>query len=227
MPIIFLILVVLALVFVPGFWVRRVLETYSKPDDRYSGTGADLARHLLDENGLKAVKVEETTNGDHYDPQDKAVRLTPDKFAGRSLTAITVAAHEVGHAIQDSEDYGPLKMRTRLVKAAQKLEKIGAGILIVSPFIGMITRAPGLGILMFLGGMFTLGTSTLVHFVTLPTEIDASFSRALPMLEQHNILHKTYMPHARKLLRAAAFTYVSASLMSLLNIARWWAILRR
>ena len=227
MPIIFLIIVILALVFVPGLWVRRVLEKYSEPADRYSGTGAELARHLLDKNGLNAVKVEETPAGDHYDPQDKAVRLTPDKFAGRSLTAITVAAHEVGHAIQDSEGYRPLKMRSKLVKASQKVEKIGAGILMVSPFIGMITRAPGLGILMFVAGLLTLGTSTLVHFVTLPTEFDASFVRALPMLEKNNILHKSDEPHARKLLRAAAFTYVSASLMSLLNIARWWAILRR
>ena len=101
------------------------------------------------------------------------------------------------------------------------------GILMVSPFIGMLTRVPGLGVLMFLGGLFTLASSTLVHFVTLPTEIDASFVRALPMLEQNNILHRSDKPHARKLLRAAAFTYVSASLMSLLNIARWWAILRR
>jgi len=227
MPIIFLIIVIVALVFLPGLWVRRVLEKYSEPADRYSGTGADLARHLLDKNGLNAVKVEETPDGDHYDPQDKVVRLTPDKFTGRSLTAITVAAHEVGHAIQDSEGYRPLKMRSKLIKATQKVEKIGAGILMVSPFIGMITRAPGLGILMFVAGLFTLGTSTLVHFVTLPTEIDASFVRALPMLEKNNILHKADRPHARKLLSAAAFTYVSASLMSLLNIARWWTILRR
>ena len=227
MPIIFLIIVIVALVFLPGLWVRRVLEKYSEPADRYSGTGADLARHLLDKKGLNAVKVEETPDGDHYDPQDKVVRLTPDKFSGRSLTAITVAAHEVGHAIQDSEGYRPLKMRSKLIKATQRVEKIGAGILMVSPFIGMITRVPGLGILMFVAGLLTLGTSTLVHFVTLPTEIDASFVRALPMLEKNNILHKTDRPHAKKLLRAAAFTYVSASLMSLLNIARWWAILRR
>ena len=227
MPLLFIAIVVLSLVFVPGLWVRRVLEKYSEPDDRYSATGADLARHLLDKYGLGHVKVEETEAGDHYDPQDKAVRLTPDKFSGRSLTAITVAAHEVGHAIQDQEGYGPLKLRSRLVTASQKVEKLGAGILMVSPFIGILTRVPGLGILMFLGGLLTLGSSTLVHLVTLPTEIDASFVRALPMLEQNNILHSNDKPHARKLLRAAALTYVSASLMSLLNIARWWAILRR
>ena len=97
----------------------------------------------------------------------------------------------------------------------------------LSPFIGALTRAPGLSMIVFLGGFLTLLSSTLVHFVTLPTEIDASFNRALPMLEKHNILKKTDKRHARKILQAAAFTYIASSLMSLLNIARWWAILRR
>ena len=220
-------LIIVAIIFLPGIWVQNVLSRYSKPEDRYSGSGADLARLLLDRHGMQAVRVEETEQGDHYDPLEKAVRLTPDKFTGRSLTAITVAAHEVGHALQDHEGYKPLRYRTRLVKATQKFEKLGAGILMVSPFIGALTRVPGLGILMFLGGLMTLGTSTLVHLVTLPTEIDASFNRALPMLEKNNILFKSDKRHARKLLKAAAMTYVSASLMSLLNIARWFAILRR
>ena len=220
-------LVIAGIIFLPGIWVQRVLQKYSSPADRYSGTGAQLARHLLDRYGMEAVSVEETEQGDHYDPLDKVVRLTPDKFNGRSLTAITVAAHEVGHALQDHKGYKPLRYRTHLVRATQKFEKLGAGILMVSPFIGAITRVPGLGILMFLGGLMTLGTSTLVHFVTLPTEIDASFNRALPMLDENSILVRSDKRHARKILKAAAFTYVSASLMSLLNIARWFAILRR
>jgi Zn-dependent membrane protease YugP len=220
-------LVILGIVFLPGVWVKHVLTRYANPDDRYSGTGAQLARHLLDKYGMQSVKVEETREGDHYDPNDKAVRLMPDKYAGRSLTAITVAAHEVGHAIQDHEGYKPLKYRSHLVKATQKFEKLGAAILMISPFIGAITRVPGLGIVMFLGGLMTLGTSTLVHLVTLPTEIDASFNRALPILEKNNILKPVDKRHARRILKAAAFTYVSASLMSLLNIARWFAILRR
>jgi len=220
-------LLLIAVIFLPGIWVQRVLARYSQPADRYSGTGADLARHVLDKYGMKSVDVEETDEGDHYDPAAKAVRLTPDKFNGRSLTAITVAAHEVGHALQDLKGYKPLRYRSHLVKVTRKFEKLGAGILMVSPFIGAITRVPGLGIVMFLGGLMTLGTSTLVHLVTLPTEFDASFNRALPMLDENRILMKADHRHARKLLKAAAFTYVSASLMSLLNIARWFAILRR
>jgi Zn-dependent membrane protease YugP len=220
-------LILLAIVFGPGIWVKRVLEKYSVPEDRYPGTGAQLARHLLDQHGLQKVAVEVSKEGDHYDPGAKAVRLTPEKHDGHSLTAITVAAHEVGHALQDRDQYGPLRLRSQLVRAAQKFEKLGAGILLVSPFIGALTRTPGLGVLMFLGGMLTLGSATLVHFVTLPTEIDASFTRALPMLQKTNILKKSDYAHAHKILKAAALTYVAASLMSLLNIARWLAILRR
>lgn len=220
-------LLVLGIVFLPGIWVQRVLDRYSEPADRYSGTGAQLARHLLDKYGMQSVKVEETKNGDHYDPGDKVVRLTPDKYSGRSLTAITVAAHEVGHALQDKEGYRPLRYRSHLVKATQKFEKLGAAVLMISPFVGAITRAPGLGIIMFLGGLLTLGMSTLVHLITLPTEIDASFNRALPMLKKESILKEADRRHSYRILKAAAFTYVAASLMSLLNIARWFAILRR
>jgi Zn-dependent membrane protease YugP len=227
MYLLLIVVCLLALVFGPGLWVRRVLEKYSHPADRYAGTGAQLARHLLNKHGLESVTVESTKTGDHYDPEAKAVRLTEDKYHGRSLTAITVAAHEVGHAVQDHEGYAPLRLRSQLVKATQKLERLGAGILIVSPFLGAFTRAPGLSLLMFAAGLMTLGTSTLVHLATLPTEFDASFTRALPMLDRYRILKNPDRPHARRLLRAAALTYVAASLMSLLNIARWWALLRR
>jgi len=221
------ILLILVIVFGPGIWVQRVLERYSVPANRYSGTGAQLARHLLDKHGLQSVNVEATDQGDHYDPEAKVVRLTEDKFSGHSLTAITVAAHEVGHALQDHEGYAPLRIRTRLVKATRGIEKIGAGVLMISPFLGIVTRAPAIGLLTFAAGMLTLGTAAVVHLITLPTEFNASFARALPLLDEHRVLQQVDRPHARKLLTAAALTYVSASLMSLLNIARWIAILRR
>jgi len=225
----YLILIAALIVIVvgPGIWVKRVLAKYSEPADRYAGDGASLARHLLDKNGLQSVAVEVTELGDHYDPIDKVVRLMPDKYEGRSLTAITVAAHEVGHAVQDQTDYPALKWRTRLVRSTRGIEKIGAGVLIMSPFLSIVTRVPAVGLITFAAGMLTLGTSALIHLVTLPTEFDASFNRALPMLEEHKILNPIDRPHARRLLTAAALTYVSASLMSLLNIARWFAILRR
>ena len=215
------------LIFGPGWWVRNVMSRYSSPADRYDGTGGELARHLLDSLKLQHVKVEETAEGDHYDPQEKVIRLTPEKLNGRSLTAVTVAAHEVGHALQDADGFAPLKVRSQLIMLTRPVEKLGAGILMAAPFIGMLTRTPLLSLLMILGGLMSLGATTLVHLVTLPTEWDASFKRALPMLEKGGILKPVDLPHARRLLTAAALTYVAASLASLLNIARWWTLLRR
>jgi len=178
------VLLILALVFGPGIWVQRILKRYSRPANRYSASGAELARYLLDKNGLNDVKVEKSESGDHYDPADKAVRLTEDKFDGHSLTAIAVAAHEVGHAMQDKDGYTPLRVRGMLVRGMQKIEKVGAGILLVAPFVGLITRVPGIGILMFAGGLLTLASSTLVHLVTLPTEFDASFGLMRALVER-------------------------------------------
>ena len=222
-----LIVLLIAVILGPGIWVQRVLKKFSQPEDRYRGTGSDLARHLLDKHGLQSVAVESTESGDHYDPIEKAVRLSTANHGSRSLTAITVAAHEVGHAVQDQRDYAPLKWRTRLVRATGPVQKIGAGVLLVSPFLGIVTRVPALGLITFAAGMLTLGIAAIVHLVTLPTEFDASFNRALPMLDEHRILKEVDRPYARRILTAAALTYVSASLMSLLNIARWIAILRR
>lgn len=182
---------------------------------------------MLDWAKLQSVKVEITDVGDHYDPIEKVVRLTPDKFNGKSLTAITVAAHEVGHAIQDRDGYLPLRLRTKLVRLAAPAEKFGAAILMLAPIVLIVTRAPIAGALFLAGGLLTIGAATLVHLVTLPMEMHASFSRALPMLEKGGFLIDGDAPHARRILRAAALTYVSASLMTLLNMGRWWAILRR
>lgn len=223
----FLVAALIALVFGPSWWVRRILSRYSKPTDRYPGTGGELARYLLDQLGLAHVGADITEEGDHYDPDAKCVRLTPDKFNGHSLTAITVAAHEVGHAHQDATGYAPLRWRTRLVKLAAPGERVGAAVLMLAPVVTLVTRAPVAGLLMLLGGFLVLGLSTVIHLITLPMELDASFRRALPLLEKGGFLRPGDEPHARKLLTAAALTYVSVSLVSLLNIGRWWAILRR
>jgi Zn-dependent membrane protease YugP len=227
MHIVILIILLIALILGPGLWVRKVMERYSQPADRYPETGRETARRLLDSLGLEQVGIELSESGDHYDPENKMVRLLKQNLDGRSLTAVTIAAHEVGHALQDASGFAPLRLRTRLVKWVSPVEKTGALLLMATPLIIGLTRVPAAGLLMFLGGMLTLGSSVVIHMLTLPTEFDASFGRALPMLAEQGILKPVDEPHARRLLRAAALTYVSASLMSLLNIARWWAILRR
>lgn len=227
MHILVFMILLIALVVGPQIWVRRVMERYSSPEDRYDLSGGDAARKMLDDAGLQSVKVESTDLGDHYDPAAKTVRLSGQNFLSRSLTATSIAAHEVGHALQDASGYAPLMWRTRLVKWVSPIEKTGAALMMATPLIIGITRIPIAGLLMLLGGFLTLGSAVAVHVLTLPTELDASFGRALPMLEERGMLYKKDAPRARKLLKAAAMTYVSASLMSLLNIARWWAILRR
>lgn len=227
MHIILFIVVLLLLVAGPGLWVKRVMARYHRPPDRYGLSGGETARKLLDTLNLTHVGTEVTEKGDHYDPSEKAVRLSRENFDGKSLTAITIAAHEVGHALQDAEGYSPLILRTRLVKWVGPVEKTGAALMMATPLIIGVTRLPLAGLLMFTGGLLTLGSAVVIHILTLPTEFDASFKRALPLLKNQDVLYASDERHARRLLQAAALTYVSASLLSLLNIARWWAILRR
>lgn len=224
----FLLLAVILLILIgPQLWTKWVFSRYRKHRDEFPGTGGDLARHLLDRFQMSHVKVETTEFGDHYDPQTKIVRLLPDNYHGKSLTAVTVAAHEVGHAIQDHLHYPPLKERTRLIRVAQGAEKFGAVVMMGIPLVAGLTRSPAGGMLVFLAGLGVMSLGALVHLITLPVEWDASFRRALPVLQHGGYLAPQDMEGARKILKAAALTYVAASLGGLLNIWRWFMIMRR
>ena len=216
----------LALVFLPQMWVRGAIARHGKPRDDFPGTGGELARHLLDEAGLQTVGVEAVASGDHYDPRDKMVRLSEPHYNGRSLSAVAIAAHEVGHALQDAHGYKPLKIRTRFAGSVQKIEKIGGAIMLATPVIAAITRAPSIIALELAVGLLVLLSSVAFHLITLPVEMDASFGRALPILKAGRYLDDKDLPAANHVLKAAAFTYVSAALISLLDIARWLRILR-
>jgi hypothetical protein len=222
-----LLIIVGIVIFGPQLWTRRVFARHSAPRPDYPGTGAELARHLLDQLDMQHIKVEMTEQGDHYDPEAKAVRLTPDKFNGKSLTAITVAAHEVGHAIQDHTGYQPFTERTRLVRVAQGAEKLGGVVMMGIPIAAALAQTPVAGVVVLVAGMATMGISTLVHLVTLPVEWDASFRRALPVLQQRSYLSPEDEQGARRILTAAALTYVAVSLASLLSLWRWIGFLRR
>ena len=228
MIILLIVLIVLAVVFGPQWWAQYTFKRYATPRNDIPGSGAELARHLLDQLAMTQVKVEQTQDhGDHYDPVAKAVRLGPNNFNDNSLTAITVAAHEVGHAIQDHRNEPMLAWRGKLVGLANRVQRLGAGLLLLIPIIALLTRSPLLDLLFFVAGIASLGVATLVHLVTLPVEIDASFNKALPILFKGNYIDKKDRPAARRILKAAALTYVAASLASLLNLWRWIAILRR
>jgi hypothetical protein len=205
------------------------MKKYSEPADRYKeqGNGGELARHLLDKFDLSDVKVEETPTGDHYDPVARAVRLTPGNYAGHSLTAVTVAAHEVGHAIQDARGESLFRARQTLAKTAMVAERFAGMLLIAAPIVFILTNAPQAGVATILIGAASMALSTVVHLVTLPVEFDASYGKALPILKQGDYLRDGDLQHAEKILQAAALTYVAGSLASLLNLGRWIAILRR
>lgn len=221
---IFSIILLIGLIFGPQFWVRQTMARYAEERPDFPGSGGELAQHLITELGLDGVKLEKTDGGDHYSPADKTVRLSPGNFDGRSVTAAAVAAHEVGHALQHRDSFAPLIMRQRLVGHAVTIEKVGSILLLATPFVFALTRAPSVLVFELLAGLAILASTIFVHLATLPTELDASYKRALPILE--NYLHPDDMPGARRVLKAAAFTYVAAALISLIDVARWIRILR-
>jgi Zn-dependent membrane protease YugP len=210
----------------PQIWVRKVIARHDGERADFPGTGGEFARHILDEMKLGNVKVEETNLGDHYDPEAKALRLSPSHFQGRSLSAVVVAAHEAGHAMQDAAGYPPLQARTRLARQAIRAEKVGAVGMLAAPIVMAIAKAPHFLIIEVMVGVMIFALSILLHAVTLPVEFDASFRRALPVLKAGRYLDDKDMPAAKEILRAAAFTYVAAAAMSLLDVARGVRVLR-
>lgn len=217
---------VFALAMLPQMWVRRVIAEHAHDRPDIPGTGGEFARHLLDEMKLHHVQVEETKLGDHYDPDAKVIRLTPENMQGRSLSALVIAAHETGHAMQDATNYPPLQARTRLAKQAVRIEKVGAVVMLAAPIVMALAKAPHVLVIEVFVGVLFLAMTVLMHATTLPVEFDASFRRALPVLKAGNYIKPEDMPAARKILKAAAYTYVAAAAMSLLDVMRWFRVLR-
>jgi Zn-dependent membrane protease YugP len=210
----------------PHLWAKHILEKYNR-QEYFSGNGVELARLLLTKTGITDVNVEMSIEGDHYNPEKKIVNLSEKNCGRKTLTAVVVASHEVGHAIQDYVNYKPLQTRTRMIRSAIVLEKLGAGLILIVPFAAAIVRVPAAGLLMLAGGFATLCIPVLIHFLTLPTEFDASFNRALPLLSSGKYIPEEDIPIAKKILLACALTYVANALMGLLNVWRWFRVLRR
>jgi Zn-dependent membrane protease YugP len=175
-------LLLFAAVFGPQWWVRHMLAKHAVERPDFPGTGAELARHLLDEAGLQHVKVEPTEIGDHYDPDALAVRLTPTHHDGRSVSAVAVAAHEVSHAVQHARGEPAFKRRYHLVKNLSWIDRVASIILLLAPAVFAIMHAPALLIVQLLAGLALLAIRVAVHVTTLPVEFDASFGKALPVL---------------------------------------------
>jgi len=226
----FIIIVIILLLLIllgPQLWAKNILKRYSTPRNDFPGNGQDFARHLVNSLQLSFVQVESTASGDHYDPVAQMVRLSEDNMQDKSLTAIVVAAHEIGHALQHAMNYRPFLWRVKLVVLAQHAEKLGSVLMLAIPIVGLISRSPlASGVVMLLG-LASILSAVLVHLVTLPVEWNASFSRALPILEKGEYLSAADMKAAKKILLACALTYLAQSLMSMINLWRWLRVLKR
>ena len=220
-------LIVLAIIFGPSLWVKFVMRKYSLEKPEIPGTGGELAKHLIERFSMKDVKVEITELGDHYDPNEKKVRLLREHYESKSLTAIAIAAHEVGHAIQDQQGDKRLATRTKMIPIVNRVARLSAIIISLSPVIGIVTRHPMPFSLLLLLGLSGFIARMLIHAVTLPIEFDASFSKALPLLREGKYISQSNEKAVSQILKAASLTYVSAALADILNLGRWIVILSR
>jgi uncharacterized protein len=221
-----LLLLLLAVAYGPRWWIARVLRRHGTERSDFPGTGGELARHLLDEAGLGAVRVEPTALGDHYDPVARAVRLLPQHHDGRSVAAVAVAAHEVSHAVQHARGERAFALRCRLAGKIAWIDRIASATIVLAPVVFVFVKIPLLFALQMIAGILLFASEIVIHVVTLPVELDASFGKALPALTRGRYLAPADMPAARSVLRAAAWTYVAAALSTLLSIGRWFRVFR-
>ncbi|HLR79965.1 MAG TPA: zinc metallopeptidase [Bacillota bacterium] len=211
-------LVYFAILMIIPLWAQaRVKSTYSKFSKVATSShmsGVEVARKILDDNGLYHVKIEETKGilSDHYDPRSQVIRLSSNNYHGHSMASSAVAAHEVGHAIQHAEGYAFLKFRTALVPVAS----LGSNLSFFLILAGILLNMANL----FLFGIIFMSAAVLFQLVTLPVEFDAS-NRAMGQLVSTGIIRNNEERDTRKVLNAAAMTYVAAALVAVAELIRF------
>jgi len=199
------------------FRVKSAYARYSQVASRSGLTGADIAQRILQANGINGVRIEGIRGSltDHYDPKARTLRLSEGVYGTRSIAAAGIAAHEVGHAIQHAQNYGPLKFRSAWVPVAN----LGGGLsmMVIMAALAMGGAATATGQSLATAGILMFATTTVFTLITLPVEFDAS-RRALATLESGGVMPKDEIAGARKVLSAAALTYVAAFVTSLLTL---------
>lgn len=217
------------LILIPGLllagWAQsRISSTYrqySKVGNQRGLTGAQVARFVLDSAGLQNVNIEPVQGQltDHYDPRSKVLRLSQGVYANKSVAALGIASHEVGHAIQDATNYGPMRLRGAIVPLAAFGGNFSVILILLGLFLG------GQGSTMINIGVALFAVTVLFQLITLPVEFDAS-KRALRILET-GILTPQELSGARKVLNAAAWTYIAAAITGILSFLRILLLTRR
>ena len=205
------------ILFLPSIWVNYILKNNNRVLSDMPFTGNQLGKKILKEQQIYDVTIEPIKQLDHYNPIKKKIHIGEDKLNKKSITSIAVVAHEIGHAIQDKENYKPLIMRQKLIEKTMIFQRLGSFLLIIGlPSIFAFTKSP---LITFIAAMIIMGclsTNVLIHLITLPVEFDASFKRALPILQKY--VPKENMKQCRSVLRAAAFTYLAQSIVSIFRL---------
>ncbi|MFB4169204.1 zinc metallopeptidase [Virgibacillus sp. JSM 102003] len=211
-------IIYIALLMIIPIWaqskVKKTYKKYSKKGTSSQMTGAEVARKILNDNGIFDVNIEVTKGvlSDHYDPRKKVLRLSKDIYYGQSMASSAIAAHEVGHAIQDAQDYAFLRFRHALVPAASFGSKMSFFLI----FAGIIFTMPN----MLLFGIIFMSAAVLFQLVTLPVEFDAS-NRAMGQLVSTGVIRNNEERETKKVLNAAALTYVAAAMVALAELIRF------
>ena len=215
----------LLLSIIPIFWINYIFKKYDKILPNMPFDGCEFGHQLIKDLKLKNVRLEKTLIGDHYDPDHRKVRVHEDRLRRKSLTSISVVCHEIGHAIQHSQDYSPLNTRTKLVKNTQWINKLSAAVIYVGlPFI-FATGSLVLIKFCILIILLSLIIGLVVHLVTLEVELDASFNKAYPIIRRK--IPEVYHKSCRSILRAAAFSYVVGVFKNLISLRMIWSILSK
>ncbi len=200
--------------------LRSSYAKYRQLPNQRRITGAEAARYLLDRNGLSNIRIERVQGvlSDHFDPRNQVIRLSADIHDGTSIASVSVAAHETGHAMQYGTNYAPLRFRNALARPVSVVSMASWPLLLV----GIMLIAMGSydsGNLLFNIGVIAFAAVVLFHGITLPVELDAS-RRAVKELEATGLIYESEAPAARKMLTAAAMTYVAALATALLQLVR-------
>ena len=209
----------------PIIWFNFIFKKNNKILEKMPFNGLEFGEQIIKEKNLSDVVIEGTKGGDHYDPNEKKVRVKQERLDNKSITAISVVCHEIGHAIQHNENYKPLERRQILVKNTAWISKLGGGILYIGlPTLFATGSFPLIRVCLILV-IFTIIINVLIHLVTLDVEIDASFNRALPILREK--VPSQYHEECRSVLRAAAYTYVIGALRSVISLRYIWLLIMR
>ena len=208
--------------FVAQIKVKSTFDKYNRINSFSGLTGAEAARKILDANGLSHVKVEFVRGQftDHYHPIENVVRLSESTYNSRSVAAVGVAAHEVGHAIQYAKNYAPVRFRMAIIPATSFASKFSLPLILIGILLTSMSYDPTIGLYAMLAGIVLFSLSTVFQLVTLPVEFNAS-ARAMRALKDHRILVGSDIAGAKATLKAAAMTYVAALATSLAYLLRF------